>query len=74
MVNGDGEGLKFHNENHPNFVSTYHGKKTWDIISYKFSVFLGPKLPPGSMSFGYLTTPHRIVDRMQDCFVGLETC
>ena len=64
MVNGGGEGLKFHNENHPNFVSAYHGSKTWEIISVRFSVFLGPLQPPGSMSFGYLTTPHEILEAM----------
>ena len=65
-VNGGGEGLKLHIENHPNFVSVYHGSKTWEIISYRFSLFLAPKFPPGSMSFGYLTTPHEIVDAMYD--------
>lgn len=54
-----GEGLKF--IENPNFVSVYHG--------YPWIQNLGhhrPKFPPGSMSFGYLTTPHEIVDAMYD--------
>ena len=53
QVNGQGEGLKYHIENHPNFVHCYHGSKTWEIINYRFSIFFAPRLPSGSLSFGY---------------------
>ena len=65
-VNGQGEGLKYHMENHPNLAHTYHGSKTWGIISYKFSIFLAPKRSRGSVGFGYLPTSDASVTEIME--------
>lgn len=44
FVNGDGKGLHWHNANHFNIVVEYHGKKTWEFLDPKYSIFAAPKL------------------------------
>ncbi|CAE7520805.1 unnamed protein product [Symbiodinium necroappetens] len=64
LVNGQGEGLKWHMANHPNLVSVYHGTKVWELINYRFSIFLGPTIPAGIGSWGYLPANHETIDRI----------
>jgi len=64
LVNGPGDGLKWHMANHPNLVSVYHGTKVWELINYRFSIFLGPTIPKGIGSWGYLPANHEVIDRI----------
>lgn len=73
FVNGEGKGLNWHNANHFNIVMQFHGKKTWELLDPKYSIFTAPKLSPDPHGNGFICqAPKSIFDKLPTFKVTMD--
>ena len=73
FVNGKGEGLQWHNANHFNMVMEYHGKKIWQLLDSKYSLFTAPGMAMDPYATGFnANSPKSMFDKLPTFEVELN--
>ena len=73
FVNGKGKGLRWHNANHFNMVMEYHGKKIWQLLDGKYSLFTAPGMAMDPYATGFTAnSPKSMFDKLPTFEVELN--
>ena len=67
------EGLQWHNANHFNMVMEYHGKKIWQLLDSKYSLFTAPGMAMDPYATGFnANSPKSMFDKLPTFEVELN--